>query len=432
MTLLLSALMLSSCGGSAFNPAPSTQNVSAVGGYAIPYEYDIVLIVDDTGSMDQAYPAIQKQFPSFLTNLTGNYHATVIPMTTFMNITQVAASQYDSNSSTWVAAFPGELSTDPTMLPASVFQTPASYSAYVTASNVNTAENGAELTLANVLHVFSQGDQGTKLFRPGSQTILVFIGNGNDTSGVNYCLRSPDNVSVPCEDIPGTPLCDAIPATTSGATGSPPVSTLNGVANARCGSQATSMNFYETQLKALFPNLIVYSIVANEVTNQCLGGSSETRIGTRYEQLSTDFNGKTVDLCSRASSNTPSGVIGSIFSDMDTYIQNQNINYQIQYIAVNSNEVPSQVTLYAGGNTSQATVIPQDPTQPLYWTFDQNLTNVNTVYTQPTNGVAPIGMMPQSGNFIHFHINGSGTYPTGNDTFQITELPPGNTTAVSN
>lgn len=351
-SLITAMLTLTSCGAEAFNAAPTTQNASAAGGYASRDEYDIVLIVDDTGSMYQAYPAIQQQFPAFLAALPENFHATIIPMTTYWQVTQVVGSQYDSNSSNWTPAWPGESSTDPSMLPASVFRTPSNYTAYVTSSNMSTSLNGMEPTFQNMLSIFSTGIKGDNLFRTGSQKIFVFIGNGNDSSGVNFCTRS-DNVTVPCEQIAGTPQCT--PTTADPIAGG----------SKTCGSQVTSMNYYENQLNTQFPGLIVYAVVANSVTNNCLGGSAYTQVGSRYQQLATYFSGngggsgRIIDLCSQAANQSATGAIGAVLTDMASYIVAQNHIYQVLYVAVNANEVPNQVTVQVGGSSTNTYVVPQ-------------------------------------------------------------------------
>ncbi len=424
--LLLQAnlvLLLSSCGKTAYNVAPTIEKIVVGGSFSTPPQTDIVMVVDDTGSMFQAYPAIKDQFPQFLSTLDVlgfNYHATIIPMTTYMKVTQAVGSVYDVNSSTFKPSYPGDTGAGSGMLPASIFRTPINYNAYVNQTQMSSSLNGMEPTLQNIAAMLATGFVDTGFFRSSAMPILIFLGNGNDTSGINYGFRSPDNNTVADEEISGTPLCQPTAA-----------DPIKG-GSTTCGSQATSLSYYESLFSQMLPSLKVYAVVANTVSRSCLGGNASTKVGTRYQALASYFGGRVLDLCSAGGPGaTSGGMIGAVLKDMSSYLQAQKQLFQINYLILKPNEVPSQVTRLVGGNSTNTQVIPTDSTQPLYWTYAGQITNQNTVQLPDPSGKM-IQMNPASGNAIQFHVNVGGVLPTTADTFNVQETPPGSTNSVSN
>lgn len=418
LTLIVS---LTSCGKQAFNVGTTTQAVSAPGAFSTPPKVDILMVVDDTGSMHQAYPAIRDQFPGFLTGLESagfDFHATVIPMTTFAKISQAAGSSYDISSPTFKPSYPGDTGTGSGMLSSSVYRTSTSYNAYPSQSDMNTSANGKEPAFQNIAAMLNNGFTGTGFFRPNVISVLVIASNGNDTSDVNYCFRSPDNVLVPCEEA-GKAAC--VPTASDPIKGG----------NTECGSKQTSLNYYKSLFTTALPNLKVYSVVPTRVVSNCLGGRAATRIGDRYQSLASALGGKTIDICSAGgTSASPSSMISVVLSDMTTYLKAQVEAYRLRYIMINENQVPSQVIRLIGGDPNNRVVLSSDPTQPLYWSYVGTVNQVNTQeITGPTGTV--VQLSPASGNAIQFHTNGSGLLPSSTDTFEVVQAPPGATSSVS-
>lgn len=435
------SFFVSGCGKTAFVVTPNQQNLVTTGTYVTPPKVDIVFVVDDTGSMIRSYPTIAQEIPIFLSNLdllNWDYHFIVVPATTYRKVTQVVGSVYDINrGASWKPRYPGDPgAADPTMLPSSVFRLPSTYSDFLTTANMSSALNGSEPTFRNLEDVLTRGLEGSRFSRTDAMKVLVYLGNGNDTSGVNYCPRSPDNVTVPCELIPNTPVCTATsfdPITGGSMT---------------CASSASSFDYYKNRFQSLFPGLKMYSIVATQANSSCLG--SYAYAGTRYVNLATYLGGKSFDLCTNASIIPPpiaipgangsttlipqtvgSGVVGLALNDMTSYLQAQRRTVQHEYLMIEKGQTPSQVFLLLGGDPNKRVEIPKDAptsTSATYWTYEGMVQNVFTLSLLSPNGNTVIRLSLESGNAIRFR----GVLPAGDGTFAVVTYPTGAQNSVSN
>lgn len=437
----LASISLSACGKSAFVVTPNQLNLVTSGTYITPPKVDIIFVVDDTGSMIRSYSTIAQEIPIFLSNLdllNWDYHFIVVPATTYRKVTQVVGSVYDINrGASWKPRYPGDPgAADPTMLPASVFKLPSTYSDFLSTANMSSALNGSEPTFRNLEDVLTRGLEGSRFSRSDAMKVLVYLGNGNDTSGVNYCPRQPDNVTVPCELIPNTPVCT--PTSFDPITGG----------SMTCASSTISFDYYKNRFQTLFPGIKMYSIVATQQNSNCLG--SFAYAGTRYMNLATFLGGKSFDLCTNASIIPPpislpgvngtttlapqsvgSGVVGLALSDMTSYLQTQKRTVQHEYLMIEKAQTPSQVYRLIGGDPNKRSEIPKDApssTSATYWTYEGMLQNVFTLSLVSPDGSTVIKLSLESGNAIRFR----GTLPTGDDRFVVVTYPTGTQNSVSN
>jgi hypothetical protein len=389
------ALMLTSCGKQSFDVAPSVQSVTGPGGYSIPPKVDFVMVVDDTGSMADVYSKIQSQIPSTLTQLDSmawDYHFATIPLTKTRTVTQVAGSVYDSNrGSSWVAPYPGAVAGAIGTILASVFRLPSgttnAYSQYVDSDDMNNALNGKEPGLDSIKNNFISSFANTNFFRKDAMTVVLVVGNGNDTSGINYCRRV-DGYVVPCEEIT-TKTCN--PSSVSPALLSDP---------AACGSEQSSFNQYLSFFKSFNSNLKFYAAVANSVMNNCLGGKSY--VGERYQDMASALGGESFDICSQP--------VSSVLTSLVDQLQAQRFSYKMRYLFTDSEPNPDTlvVTRLVGGSSSNLVTIPKatldkngSPTSD-GWVYEGYKKDVSVVYTTDSNG-NPIYMNTASGYAIRLY-----------------------------
>ena len=236
-------------------------------------------------------------------------------------------------------------------------------------------------------------------------TVIIVVGNGNDTSGVNYCKRS-DNVMVPCED-EGHSLCVPTTADPIRGTGS----------STTCGSQASSLSYYQSYFKSLKSNLKFYAAVANQNSTQCLGGTS--RIGYRYQQMAAALDGASYDVCTTS--------INQVVTNIASGLKIIRLAYKQHYLFVSQEPNPStiQVTRYAGGDANQASVIPNDATNG--WTYAGLVHDVSVLST-----TTPAGLEVHMNNASGYAIQLNGTAQlSGTDTSSVEYKPVGATSSVS-
>ena len=143
--LSLALFSFAGCGKAAFNVTTSNRNAPAPGTYVIPPRVDIALFVDDTGSMYEAFPAIQGEVPKFLTKLeqqNWDYHFTIGRLTNSLAVTQVVGSKYDGNRSDWTPAYPGASRQVTGTLNSSVFRSPERFSYFPDQSWISNRRGG--------------------------------------------------------------------------------------------------------------------------------------------------------------------------------------------------------------------------------------------------------------------------------------------------
>jgi hypothetical protein len=388
--LLAAPLFLAACGSQNYTAIATTSSTQAPGTFSIAPKVDIIVVEDDTGSMFEPYTSISTQLDSFVSSLDAqnwDYHFGIVPLTTSRAFTQAIASKQDVNwGSLWTAPYPGATmsETQTESLPSYLFTTLMPYSGlnfpifsgYIQNSQINNSLNGYEPGFSNVTSTFQQYIAGSGFHRKDALLSVIFIGNGNDTSNVNFCRRA-DNVLVPCEQV-AVPVCN----------NTTPPFTYNG--SATCQSAALSYNYYENLFAQQASLLRVYAAVAATTNFNGTCDSGNATQGARYQELAANFGGQSYDICSQPLSSVLSGIQQNLTTTVMSYTKS--------YVVVDPSLAPDPTTIqvqkYVGGNPSDAVTIPQDPNNG--WTYVGLETNFNTI-------TSPVPMDPQTGYMIELH-----------------------------
>lgn len=375
-------IALTGCGKQAFTVTTVTSSQQGPGHYFIAPKIDIVMFEDDTGSMIDAYSYLKDQTPKFLDNLQSkgwNYHFTVSPLTRDRALTQAMASKHDYNwGSNWLSPYPGAVRTRDGSLSAGVFRTaPPNFTGFLsnTVSDINNSLNGKEPGLQNIqTFLNTQIKPESGFMRPDAMLAIVVVGNGEDTSGVNYCNRPIDGLSVYCED----------------------------------GSWETSEQNYRDSYLAIKPNhpeqVRFFAAVADKKKNNCQGGGSYQ--GTRYQWMAGELGGASFDICSQPLTD----VLEGISSQLDF----QKLSYRTRFLFISQDANPStiKVTKYSA-DSGTATELANDPENG--WTYAGSVSSVYAIDF-------PIPMNLTSGYAIELH--GSAKL-VGSDTADISFKPAG-------
>jgi hypothetical protein len=352
----LLALAASGCGDPSFAPQTQSAAQTAPGSVFIPPKVDIVLAEDDTGGMSSILTQVNSQAQNFLNSLENqgwDYRFMTVPLTGDRPITQIVASHYDSNwGSSWVAPYPGASSTAGMVL-ANLFSFPSYYNQFIQPGQINGGLNGMEPAFQNVYNALSVRAPQAQALRADAMLVILVVSNGNDTSGVNYCLRV-DGVTVPCETISG-----------SGD-----------------HSLTDSFNQYVNAFRSLKPSnslVKMYSAVSPVTANSytgvsCMGGNAF--IGTRYQQMASMLGGQSYSICSQP--------ISTIFAELQNNLHATKLQFRTRYLFIDRAPQVSTivVTKFLGGSPGQPVSIPQDATNG--WTYAGYLNNVATI-DYPTN-----------------------------------------------
>lgn len=396
--------ILIGCGKTAFDVGSSTNSNSAPGSYQLPPKVDFLLVEQDTGSIAPVLSSIASQVNLFLNQFDQkkwDYHFATMalshPPTSRYPLTQVIGSVYDYNraspqwGSSWVPLYPGQAPDFATMLSPSVFKIPSQYTGFVTQiSQLTDAMNGFQPGFQNILSALQTGLGNSKFLRSDSYFVVLFVGNQDDTSLVNFCSLGPGS----------TGACSGSDCAISSQN-------LTGYGG-DCNSQKTSFNWYRSQFAQL--NMHFYSAVAHSNQSNCLGGKAIA--GNRYIQMSYALGGQSYDLCSQS--------IASILSSLATSLQSERINFITKYLFMSQAPDPSsiQIQKFVGGDPNRPISIPQDPNDG--WTY----VGFTTHYA--ISSPSPMGQT--TGYAIE--LNGTAQL-TGLDTASITYYPSVNQSTIS-
>ena len=187
----------------------------------------------------------------------------------------------------------------------------------------------------NIDDVLYNKAPASRFLRPDAMLAIVVIGNGNDTSGVNFCHRSDGRLE-PCND----------------------------------GSDASSLAYYKSRflnLKASATQVKFYAGVSDVNTASCLGGAAS--IGTRYKQMEAALTGaQNFNICSQS--------ITSVLGSMGANLQGVRVNFRTRYLFISQepNVDSIQVVKYSDGQTF---TIPQNATNG--WTYAGFLNNTPAI-----------------------------------------------------
>lgn len=373
--LLLGSGLLG-CGDQKFRAVTSTVSTESPGAYFVPPKVDIVMAEDDTGSMKEAYGPIASQLPGFLQGLENqrwDYRFVTTPLTTSRELSQIAAGRYDPNwGSSWIAPYPGANVNQVPKVLSSFFRSLDRYTHFLTLNDVNNSLGGSEPgleTLDLALHVEAPK---VDLLRPDAMLVLLVVGNGEDTSRVNYCRRS-DGVWIVCND----------------------------------GSEPSSRAYYLDRLKSLKSGsgqVRFYSAVSNYQRSSCLGGAAYA--GTRYRYMAEQLGGAVYDVCT-----TP---IANVLSGISEHLKAQKMVFRTRYLFLAQEPDPAsiKVTKYLGGTKNGAIAMPQSSTNG--WTYVGKLKAHAIDY--------PAKMNEQDGYAIELH---GASKLIGDDTADIEFMPKG-------
>lgn len=385
------ALLAAGCGKTAFQVTSAVQMQQAPGEFMIPAKVDILLAEDDSGSMADIFRQVKDQMPGFLNALEGrgwDYHFATTPLTYDRPLDQIVPSRYDGNwGALWLPPYPGAPITVAEMVPTQFFREPGNYTGFINSfSNYSNANEGGLETIHRTL---VNRASGTGFVRPDAMLVVLVVGNGQDTSRVNYCDRG-DGIAILCEDL-GQPACTDI-----GQAGAP---------GATCGSTAISHDFYKSQLQGLkaAPGLFkLYSAVAKSqntsaVAKTCLGKTAF--IGHRYVKMATETGGQSYDICTEP--------VNSVLDNLSTSLQNTRLAMRTRYLFIDREPELTSIVVTRHRN-GVAETVPMDAING--WTYEGYLTNVPAIVL-PFNG-QEVPMSYASGFAIK--LNGSAEL-VGND-----------------
>ncbi|OFZ21986.1 MAG: hypothetical protein A2X94_16140 [Bdellovibrionales bacterium GWB1_55_8] len=373
---------LTGCSQQAFVVTNTIQEQKAPGTFMVPAKVDILLAQDDSGSMKEVYEKIAEQMPVFLNGLEGkrwDYHFATIPLAGTRPLDQVTASRHDSNyGSLWIAPYPGATADGAGTLASWLFRPLSQYTGFLSKDDLSSSTNGSEPGLQNIYStLYGAAAREGGFLRPDAMLVVLAVGNGEDTSGIQYCNRG-DGYMVAC-----------------------------------AGSKESSFANYKGALLNLKPGnpgmVRFYSAVSPSL--QCFG--RDAYVGNRYMEMATALGGETYDVCSQP--------VSSILASLDNHLTNTQIQFRTRYLFIERepNMDTVVVTKYANGDLNQSSIIPQDTENG--WTYAGWVDNAATIDW-------PSEMNRASGYAIELH--GSAKL-VGDDRATVTFKPVGAVDAVT-
>jgi hypothetical protein len=339
----IAGLALSACGNQKFAVGVLSGGATAPGDYEIPAKVDILLVEDNTASMNEAYSSVQAQMPAFLNQLQNSgwdYRFATLPLVTQRGLSQIMASRYDTNwyqisPSLWLPPFPGAPSNAPGV-PAAWFRTPDYYSHFVTLADNVPGLGAFEPGLATLDWALNVDAPTRNFLRSDAMLAVVVVGNGNDTSLNGYADQ--------------TAMMNAFNSLCMRSDGF-----IDWVA---CPSlQTSTFNYYRDRMLALQTTgktaaVRFFAAVSPTQGPQCLGSVAKT--GFRYMNMAASLGGTSVNLCSQGVANTLSAIGGNL--------QSQRLSMRQSFLTIQTQPNPSTIKVFKNG-----VEIPQDPANG--WTY---------------------------------------------------------------
>lgn len=181
------ALAVSGCGDQKFRSVPSTVAGKAPGSVLIPPKVDILLAIDDSGSMRRLADAVSVQLPIFLNEIEAknwDYRFAITQLQNPGDLTQIVGSKYDPNwnqdafGRQWNPPFPGA---DPSLIPAidpAYFRTINSFGQWPQWSSASGDEPG----LQTIYDTLALTAPSRGFIRQDALLVVIHIGNGQDLS----------------------------------------------------------------------------------------------------------------------------------------------------------------------------------------------------------------------------------------------------------
>ena len=309
LSILGAAAFISSCGEQAFVTGTSVSTLSCPSGYYYsPAKVDILLAEDNSGSMTEAYDAINSQLPVFLEGLenTGwDYHFATTPLLESRDIEQILTSKYDGNWNTggrdsWIEPYPGAESSEGAVS-SSCFKEADDYSDFITKSSIDNSKGTQEPGLQTVVDTLESEESTTSGFlREDALLVVLVISNGEDTSGSTQKNRNDGSTY---------------------------------------WTTPTDLSTFQDSLEGIKESdtnkIQFHAAVASEKSNDCLGGTS--RVGTRYQTLASSLNGTSYDICNTS--------ISSILDNLSSTLSNTRYSYRTRYAIVDAKTEPDPDTI---------------------------------------------------------------------------------------
>jgi hypothetical protein len=402
------AIVLTSCGDESFRVVPTEQSVEGAGSVLMPPKLNLIIAMDDTGSMAESYERVRAEIQTFLGTLDQqkwDFRYVMIPLTQRRPVHHIVGSRFDRNHPLWTQRYPGDDGQELSSLPASVFQTADHYTDSLTRDDISTHATGHEFAFDHFEKMMKGELTASQFFdeREDALNVVIFVSTGDDTSGVNYCTRT-DGIQIPCEDLRRLPC---IPTEADPVRGG----------RIDCSSDQTSLNYYQTVFSSIRPRgMKIYTITPTDLTrmsaSMCRGVVHRS---SRYPQLAVSSGGTSFNLCAPHDSS----VISHALTEIATHLQSQKQAYEIDYVMIAPDQEPRKVIVFRGGDASKREVIPQDAANG--WTFESTVHDIYTMHL-----VSPAGRViflnKASGSAIHFH---GSAHVVGTDLMSIDVTPRG-------
>ena len=412
-TIGLSAV-LASCGPPGFKASTLTSSSQAGGKLSLPLKVDILFAQSDSGATSEGLTGIYgSEVQKMLAQMESagwDYHFATTRLKTPVAFDQAIASKHDSNwGSQWIAPYPGAVSNSLfNYLPESLFQTPASFSRFLTASDLNQAGGPIEDGFTNIYNtlavnakaVADNNPNRTPFLRPDALLIIIASSVMNDTSGSatdahvnglapnNICSRS-DGFTVPCGEVIE--------------------------ANQHPDNRKATFDYQLARLKTLKASPALIQFYAASAPGYSTGGckGSYSRPGYRYSDMAAAFSAgargpRSFNICTQSFSD----IINSISSSVESTKLTIRTRYLVTSQAPNLSTV--KVVRYPNGDKSAPETITQSATNG--WTYvgqgDWNTFEVDT----PSGTV---GMNKVTGYGFKLMTTDGGSQINGYDTGEV-------------
>mgnify|MGYP002141857351 CR=1 FL=1 len=365
-----------------FHVTASEDAQASPGTYTIPPKLDIVLMQDTSGSMAFFNRAAAESIRGFLKQLSQqgwDYRLVIGSLMGDKAIHEVAASDFDGHSDSYHKPYPGAPRFDEFPIGAGFYRSPDQFSDFISTLPSNSG-NGREEGFENILKLFRGNFGESGFLRPGARTVVVTIGNGDDTSFVNYGERTSSTHVAGCRRADGSPvMCekadniDGIPVTGHAPLCVPTDLDPTG-GSTTCGSYETSLAYYQDQFRKQNPLFTFYAVASLETRQTSQGVLYR---GTRYIKMAAALGGKSFSVFEPSRQ-----VLDNLVKELQIVKKSYSTRYLFTTQAPNPDTI--KVTKYLGGDRNQPVVIPQSSVDG--WSYAGSVNQVGVTYAIGPNG----------------------------------------------
>ncbi|MBI4925901.1 MAG: hypothetical protein HY843_08270 [Bdellovibrio sp.] len=403
---LISSLLIVTlgCGEQGFKVTPSTTFQKAPGSFSLPPKIDILLAEDNTGSMFEFFDSINYQFPRFLMDLDSkgwDYHFAVTPLTTTRPFGQIAASFFDPSwGSQWTPPFPGVSLQTGGLIPTGKLTTAKDFSNFLSMGDISNISGGREPGLETIYQTLTTLTPGTGFVRNDALLVIVVVGNGKDTSGVNLCNRqtgTPPQTDLEWRTAEYIDYCET--------TGFQIYQNYN---SSLLDYQNKYINFKKLNPSDTTAPIKFFAGVAKDNTSSCKKDGVSAYAGQRYKDFERTLNNKTIDfdICTQEL-NTFTDAIASHLNTVKLQVRQKYVPLPFEP------EVSSiKVIKYIGGDVNQAIEISKNETNG--WTYAGFINDYAIDYPFPSTKISAFAI----------ELHGSARL-FGEDTAKVESKPKG-------